>query len=234
MIRFLLFATLLVTLLGCHKESTVNSVLPVNQTYNLYYNVTTNETKTKASFYNQDNKTILPSGYSITVNDSGMTMFQNPGPPPTPSTGPTYYYERNFTGLCNAHFKLRTADGTILNNFIASNTVDLITFDSITAPVSKSDTLIVHINTDSLNPGEAVSINIIQDIYHFTYQNVTYNSGDTVLMLLPNHMNILLTGPAHIQVSRQSPVLQLTDPDGTGTGEMHAMVYATQDITIVQ
>lgn len=230
--KLIAVSILSLSLFACKKETTTNNVMPVNQNYALYYNVSTDHTTFRAHFNHTNNQTILPDGYSITVNDSGMSCLQNPSPPSTPSTGPSYYYTRTDSGNSAAHFKLRRADGTILNNIIPAGTVPLINFDSTFSAISKSDTLFVPFTTDSLNQGESIMVTIFQDIQHFTFQMVPVQSGDTLAVILPTQMNNLISGPAKLTITRQSNVIQLLNADGAGTGQMRSTTYAEQQVII--
>lgn len=226
--KWLPFLLLSVVLFACKKDSSTNSVLPVTQYYNLYYNTTADVTEFKATFSHPDSETILPSGYSITVNDSSMQRLLNTGP----TTGPSYYYSRTDSGNIGAHFKLRRADGTILHNVIAANTVAPINFNTTFSTIVISDTLSVAFTSDSLNQGETITVTILQDATHYTVQQVAFQSGDSVIVLLPAHMSNLLPGPATLKLSRTSPVLSLLDADGTGVGHMRATVFAEQQVVI--
>jgi hypothetical protein len=226
--KLLVIAVLPIVLSGCKKERTTNDVLPVTQYYNVYYNITADITEFKATFSHPTSETILPSGYSITVNDSSMQRLAYTGP----AIGPSYYYSRVDSGNIGAYFKLRRADGTILNNIIANNTVDPINFNATYSTITISDTLSVAFTSDSLNTGEAITVTITQDATHYTFQQVPVQSGDTSVVLLPVHMSNLIPGPATLKLSRSSAVLSLLNADGTGVGNMRATVFAEQQVTI--
>ncbi len=224
----------LIVLWSCRKEDTTNERYPVTQHYYLYYNSFTDSTTFKATFYHRDTKTMLPSGYSITVNDSVMPMLQNPAQPVNPSTGPNYYYERREAGSSGAIFKFRRPDGSVVPNTIPANYVQSITFDSIFTAISRSDTLFILVVTDTLNTDESITVSIYQDDNHFTYETIAWQPGDSVITIFPSQMSTLFTGPADITISRNSPVLPLQLSDGLASGDMRAVVFATQEVSIVQ
>jgi hypothetical protein len=225
--QLLFIATIPLLLSGCKKDRTTNNVLPVSQYYNVYYNVTTDVTEFKANFSLPTGETILPSGYSITVNDSILMQLINNN-----TNGTSYYYSRSDSGNLAAHFKLRRADGSLLHNVMAVNTVALINFNTTFSTISISDTLSVSFTSDSLNPGESITVTILQDEQHYTFQQLPVQSGDTAVVLLPAHLNYLIPGPATLRLTRTSPVLSLLDADDSGSGNMRCTIFAEQQVTV--
>lgn len=215
------FLALVVCSTSCNRDNTPNAA-PITQHYTTTYNVTTGLSEMRASFFYNPNNSVLPPDYTITCNGITLDLVQN-------------YYTDTAAGNPDAHFVLRTSNGTLLENTMLSSVIPLINFDSsFTATlISRSDTLVVPFSGGPLTNGASVSISISQDAVHTTYHHNLIAAGDSVITFLPADLSVLQNGPATITISRIGPAWSLLQVDPGGGGDMRYINKAVRTVTIV-
>lgn len=221
---------------SCRNDKQPAPTYELYQQYSVTCNITDSITTSKATFGNTSftghNNGVLPANYSLRLNNYVMGAVQSPGPPTTPSTGPSYYYQHISGDNSDRTFYLHKSDGTIVTNSILHDASLTINFTSAITTVSKSDTLFVPFSGGPRLEGQYVGVHISQAYPQYAHPSTPLAIGDSVLVFLPSDLSNLPNGSATLTLSRSNGSTSLEQADGRASGTRQYSVTATATVMI--
>ncbi|MCD4791451.1 MAG: hypothetical protein K8R37_15760 [Bacteroidales bacterium] len=222
----LIIVILGVAIIGCEKKSSsdIDPVIPFYQDYKVVYKKYKNLTKAKATFREKNKDGIrleLQPPAKILCNGK-TSSYSNVG---------NYFYNWEFSGNANAYFQLTDNRLRVFNNSILFSEINDIGFPESFNTVNLNGTSVLHWTGTPLQEGEFVMAMILQgDKFSGSYFNDTI--GSTSLALTYDGMFDLVAGYAEIQLSRETYLGNVSQPDGDAGGQRVILVETKKAIVL--